>query len=207
MKCVKQLKAQVGKAGLDPTLASHYQKQCWLSVYVTKQAGKEGSHPEQWRDKRRTRCKGGLDVLRMPWDSLPVRERETRHLCLQTSTAADGETSAANPAGGSRHALTSLADQPVMVTSGCPRWLGGRTAKQSGRSFPALRSYSHSLSHLSVGLRRANTHCIFCLEMQSLCFQNTSLAHWRVTPVSISHLLNWCELPSSRVTFKGSRCR
>lgn len=146
MKSVKQLKAQVGKAVLDPTLASHYQKHCWLSVYVTKQAGKEGSHPEQWRDKRRTRCKGGLDVLRMPWDSLPVRERETRHLCSQTSTAADGETSAANPAGGSRHALTSLAGQPVMVTSGCPRWLGERTAKQSGRSFPALQSYSHSLS-------------------------------------------------------------
>lgn len=63
MKCVKEPKAEVGKAGLDPVLASHYQNYCWLLVCVTKWEGKEGKRPVQWMDERRTRYKGGLDVL------------------------------------------------------------------------------------------------------------------------------------------------
>lgn len=42
IKCVKQLKAYVSKAGLDPVLASHYQNQRWLLVYVTKWEEKQG---------------------------------------------------------------------------------------------------------------------------------------------------------------------
>lgn len=37
--------------------------------------------------------------------------------------------------------------------------------------------------------------------------QNTSLACWRVTLVSVSCLLNWGELTGSRVTFKGGKSR
>ena len=69
---------------------------------------------------------------------LPSSEGERRDLCLQTSTAADGETSAANPGSGTRHALTSHAGQPVTVTSGCPAggWERGQQNKAAIHSLP-----------------------------------------------------------------------
>lgn len=171
------------------------------------QSGKEkkGNTLKQWRDKRRTRCKGGLDVLCMPWDSLLVRERREICACrppllltekyqLQTQPLVPG---------------TRLHRLPASLWWRCPDVLqvAGREDSETKQAFIPCPSEVFSQSHPSVWIRRANTHCIFCLETQSLCLQNTSLARCRVTPVSISRLLNRDELPSSQVTFKAGRCR
>lgn len=203
MKCVEEPKAQVGKAGLDPVLASHYQNHCWLLVCVTKWEGKEGKCPEQWWIK-------GEQGIKEDWMCLgpPSSEREREKVCarrppllpvekhqLQTQPVVPGLRWRREPAG-------LWCDVRVSC-----RWLGERTVKQSSHSFIPCPSEVFSESHPNVWIRRANTRCIFCLETQSLCLQNTSLACWRVTLVSISCLLNWGELASSQVTFKGGRHR
>jgi len=69
---------------------------------------------------------------------VPASERERRDLFFQNSTAADGETSAANPAGGTRHALRSCAGQPLTTPSGCPAggWEEGQRNKAAIHSLP-----------------------------------------------------------------------
>lgn len=109
-----------------------------------------------------------MDVLCMPWDSLLVRERHTRDPCLQTSTAADEETSAANPDSGTRHALTSLTSQlvvqPVMTTSGRPRWLGERGESETKQPFIPCPSEILSQSLSSECRNENGKHTLYFLS-------------------------------------------
>lgn len=145
-----------------------------------------------WAVEGKSMCKEGLDVLHMPWDCLLVREAYVladHHCCLWW-----------NPAGGTRHTLALRADQALLVMPECPA--GGWERGQWNKAVVHFLPFGGILAVSSECVNHKGKYTLNFLSGNSVF---VSLARWKDTQVSISHLLNWSELPSSQVTFKGGR--